>query len=246
MSVASITYAQKPAVPVGTTLLAAFAVFLTGFWGFTVLTIIPVLAQIGIEAAVTAMGLGKGALIGPQMAVTTIADCGCLFAADRLMNGQAFPTAEMGQATRRWLPLVGVVLLTTLGTALAGLLLVVPGLMLGCALSVAMPACIVEDLGVFASLKRSRELTAGHRWPIFWALAAMVLVTFGAIFLANMAIIAVSPATGPLSDLFLNAFDTVAMPVAMTLFVLLSSVLHHTLRALKEDNLPQRMTSVFR
>ena len=103
MSVASITYAQKPAVPVGTTLLAAFAVFLTGFWGFTVLTFIPVLAQIGIEAAVTAMGLGKGALIGPQMAVTTIADCGCLFAADRLMNRQAFPTAEMGQATRRQL-----------------------------------------------------------------------------------------------------------------------------------------------
>jgi hypothetical protein len=32
---------------------------------------------------------------------------------------------------------------------------------------VAMPACVVEGLGVSSSVRRSEQLTKGHRWSIF-------------------------------------------------------------------------------
>jgi hypothetical protein len=67
--------------------------------------------------------------------------------------------------------LLGVV--TTLAF-LAGLaLLVVPGLIIAVWFWVAVPVMVVERRGVRASLTRSRDLTAGSRWPIF----ALVLLS---------------------------------------------------------------------
>jgi hypothetical protein len=41
------------------------------------------------------------------------------------------------------------------------------GLITFTACFVAIPACVVEERGVSASMRRSMELTAGHRWKIF-------------------------------------------------------------------------------
>jgi hypothetical protein len=48
---------------------------------------------------------------------------------------------------------------------------VVPGLITFTACLVAIPACVVEERGVSASMSRSMELTAGHRWKIFGLIA---------------------------------------------------------------------------
>jgi hypothetical protein len=50
---------------------------------------------------------------------------------------------------------------------LTALLLSAPLWMLGTIWFVATPACVLERLGVFQSLGRSRTLTQGHRWRIF-------------------------------------------------------------------------------
>jgi hypothetical protein len=52
------------------------------------------------------------------------------------------------------------------GLRYASPLILIPGVMLLMMWSVGMPVCVVERLGPFGSLARSRELTKGHRWKI--------------------------------------------------------------------------------
>lgn len=78
-------------------------------------------------------------------------------------------------ATIRNLPAIVVLsvvasLLSTLGLAL----LVVPGLWLYAVYSVTVPAIVIEGSG-FRALGRSAELTRNYRWPIFLALALVLL-----------------------------------------------------------------------
>lgn len=65
------------------------------------------------------------------------------------------------------LPVVGIAIVTALATLLGTLLLVIPGLIVMTVLWVAVPAAVVERLGVSASLKRSADLTRGNRWRVF-------------------------------------------------------------------------------
>ncbi|HEY1926279.1 MAG TPA: hypothetical protein VGG92_02345 [Caulobacteraceae bacterium] len=68
---------------------------------------------------------------------------------------------------RHVLPLFGILLLLGISVVLGLILLVVPGIIVALALSVATPARVGERLGVFASLQRSWDLTRGFRWRIF-------------------------------------------------------------------------------
>jgi len=97
-------------------------------------------------------------------------------------------------AIRFLLPTLGIGLLVGLGSALAMIALVVPGIILWLGWSVSVPVLIQERLGVFGSMSRSRVLTKGNRWPLFglfliliiiaaviqWAIALVVLL-FGGI-----------------------------------------------------------------
>jgi hypothetical protein len=70
-------------------------------------------------------------------------------------------------AVRRLLPLIGLALLETVLLLLGLILLVVPGFMLYTMWLVAVAACVVERTGPWRSLRRSQELTKGHRWKVF-------------------------------------------------------------------------------
>jgi hypothetical protein len=74
--------------------------------------------------------------------------------------------------------IVGVSFVCTLGMLLGFLLLVVPGVIVAMALWVAVPACVVERLGVAASIRRSLELTRGQRWRLLLMYVAIVLVSY--------------------------------------------------------------------
>ncbi|MDP9421941.1 MAG: hypothetical protein M3Q19_03755 [Pseudomonadota bacterium] len=77
-----------------------------------------------------------------------------------------------------FLPLVGLSLVTSVATTLGMLLLIIPGLMLMTAWSVAAPALIEERLGVIEAIERSNELTRGSRWKIFLLLFLVGMVTW--------------------------------------------------------------------
>lgn len=91
-----------------------------------------------------------------------------LHAAFQSMRGRPVSLGEsIAGGLSRFLPLLGVMILFTLGATLGFLLLIVPGIILMVMWYVAVPACVLERTGPARSLGRSRELTKGYRWKIF-------------------------------------------------------------------------------
>jgi hypothetical protein len=84
-----------------------------------------------------------------------------------LRGARASLVACIAVGLRRFIPALGVALLTMLAVAGGTLLLIVPGVIVGCMLYVAVPASIVEKPGVLGALRRSRELTDGRKVDIF-------------------------------------------------------------------------------
>jgi uncharacterized membrane protein len=74
------------------------------------------------------------------------------------------------------LPLIGMTILLILGLMLGFTLLVIPGVILYIMWSVAAPALVVEETGVFAAFGRSRFLTKGARWKIFGLQLLLVVI----------------------------------------------------------------------
>jgi len=83
----------------------------------------------------------------------------------------------LSQALRFAVPVIGLMILWTLGVGVGFVFLVIPGIILVCMWAVAIPALVEEHTGVSRAFARSRELTRGHRWKIF-GLLMVVLISF--------------------------------------------------------------------
>jgi hypothetical protein len=66
---------------------------------------------------------------------------------------------------RRLLRVIGLQIVTFIGLALAFIALIVPGIWLYAAWSVAVPCLLIERRGIFRALGRSRRLVKGRWWP---------------------------------------------------------------------------------
>jgi uncharacterized membrane protein len=80
-------------------------------------------------------------------------------------------------AFRRFLPLITLALLETLLLVLGIILLIVPGIIFYTMWMVAVAACVVERTGPWRSLRRSQELTKGHRWKMFGLFLVLMLLS---------------------------------------------------------------------
>jgi hypothetical protein len=85
------------------------------------------------------------------------------------------------QALKRYFPLLGTVLLFYLAMLAGFSLFVVPALFLVAMWYIAFPACLLEELGPIASLKRSAELTHGSRLRII-IVHSLVMVAYFVLF----------------------------------------------------------------
>ena len=85
--------------------------------------------------------------------------------------------ASLGESARAGLiviiPLIGLALLTSVGITLGLVLLIVPGVMLMVAWSVATPVLVEERQGIIESIQRSNDLTRGSRSKIFLLLVVV-------------------------------------------------------------------------
>lgn len=79
----------------------------------------------------------------------------------------------------RLFPVMFVAIVTGIAIMLGTLLLIVPGIILACMLFVAVPSAVVEKNGVRGALARSRELTRGSRFNIFWVVLLLGLIDSG-------------------------------------------------------------------
>lgn len=87
--------------------------------------------------------------------------------------------ACISKGIMRFFPTLGVVLLSLLCIAGGFILLIIPGVILYCMLYVSTQASVLEQPGLLGALKRSRELTSGHKLEIFGLLFVLGLLGFG-------------------------------------------------------------------
>ncbi|GAA0653451.1 glycerophosphoryl diester phosphodiesterase membrane domain-containing protein [Brevundimonas lenta] len=148
---------------------------------------------------------------------------------------------------RMMLPLLGLAIIAGLGTGLGMILLIVPGLILAVLWVVAAPSVVVEKRGVFESLQRSRDLTRGHRWPVFGLLMIYFVLSWVIGFaVGGLSIAAGGTFTGGSSNLLV---DIITGPLVNVVSGVVASAgvaaLYYELRTAKEGVGSNELLSVF-
>lgn len=160
----------------------------------TPFVIVAALLVVAPEVLIAVMRQGAGA-DGPQvermlnlienLTVGAIGQGALIYAALQVMAKGTVSTPESFSAgVRLWGPVLGINILAGLGALLGLILLIVPGIFLAVAWSMALPIRIAGQPGVGAALEKSFALTRGSRWMIFaiWlVLVAVAIVAFGAV-----------------------------------------------------------------
>jgi hypothetical protein len=111
-------------------------------------------------------------IVGQIVSVTLV------YGSMQALRGQRVTVGEcISQGMRRLGAALGVAILSGIGIALGMVLLIVPGLILATMWAVAIPAAVIEETGVTASLSRSQQLTSGRRWRVLGAYLVTFLIT---------------------------------------------------------------------
>jgi hypothetical protein len=182
------------------------------------------------------------ALIAIILAIllNALSQAAILYGAFQEMRGRPVSLMDsLAKGLARFLPVIGMSICLGLGIMIGFILLIVPGVILWIMWSVAMPACVVERLGPFNSMSRSRELTKGHRWAIF-GIFLLVTIAGGIVQKGlEMLLTAIAGATAAI----------VVLWVWQALFVLFEAILviviYHDLRVAKEGVDVEQIASVF-
>jgi hypothetical protein len=140
---------------------------------------------------------------------------------------------------RRIGPIAGVSIVQTTALIIGLAILAVPGIILWTMLYVAVPACIGEEAGIVASLKRSAALTKGDRWRIF-GLGTVVVLAVGipAVIIQQLGFKLGGPAGFSVAEYLLQ---TVSMPFQATV----ATLTYQALRTAKEGVAAQTLAEVF-
>jgi hypothetical protein len=131
-------------------------------------------------------------------------------------------------AGRVW-PLLAVLVLTWLLTMLGLVLFVVPGIVVGVLLAVAVPALVVEGVGARAAILRSWSLVAGRWWHTFGTLLLAWLLLGLTVNLVTR-----TPAAAGLGWLAQTVVQALAIILVTPFAALVGVVLHRDLRARQE------------
>jgi len=124
--------------------------------------------------------------------------------------------ASLAAALPKVLPLLGLTIIMAIGIGFGMLLLIVPGVILYLIWSVASPALVAEDIGVFEAFGRSSELTKGNRVKIFGMFFLLGALLIGVSMVLGFFLVA----TGTLQGLV-----TGSIPIAYTLINAIVSTL---------------------
>jgi hypothetical protein len=149
------------------------------------------------------------------------------------LQGNAAPAAAaLGQGLKRAVPIIGLAASTTVLVGAGLLLLVVPGVVIALMLSVAVPVLMVEGRGVRDSLARSRQLTAGLRWPLLGVFVAAVAGCMALVALVTLPFDFLLPQDGAIT--LIGAILEMAAQLFTTVFLaVVVAVTYHELRAAK-------------
>jgi hypothetical protein len=232
---------------VGVVLSKSFATFSSNLGSFLLLAFVPMIpvlafafmAQTGVQQGSPQSYIAwSGALSGIlTFVLQMVAQATTLYGAFQQMSGQSFTISQsLAVGLRRALPVFAVALVSGLATGLATLLLIVPGLILLCMFYVAIPACVIEKLGVMDSLNRSAVLTKGCRWQIFGQILLVGVIVAVVQFVLTRFV-----GGGTLAKLLNFAW----LVVDTSFVAVLHAVSYHDLRVAKEGIAIDNLANVF-
>jgi hypothetical protein len=163
-----------------------------------------------------------------------------LYGAFQDMRGRPVNLTESLQVGfRRFFPIIGLAIVMYFLIMLGTMLLIVPGLILLTMWFVATPVCVVETLGPLKSMRRSSQLTKGHRWKIFGLI--LLVAVLGSVIIGgiNLSLEAMAgPILSLIGGVLLNgvwgAFNAIAVVVT-----------YHDLRVAKEGTNIEQIAAVF-
>lgn len=229
-------------IKVGSTLGRGFTIWLKNIVPFSLLSLLISLPLVAIPFAVPleewAQGLLDalftvigGAVLGGMLASTVF----------QQLRGRATSLGDtVSVGVSRLFPVLGTGLLAGICVWLGTLACIIPGLILQCALFVAVPACVVEKPGVMGSLNRSFSLTKGSRWPIFGvSFVAGIFATLCA-FVLGMAIAGLGA-----DERTINALSSALGLVMAVPNSVMQAVVYHDLRLGKEGVGVDELVEVF-
>ena len=146
--------------------------------------------------------------------------------------------ASFALALRRFFPVFGTLICMGVVIGFGFILLLVPGIIWATMFAVAVPVCVVERLGPFHSLGRSRFLTKGHRWKILGIALVLLLIA-----------VAVDIATGvgtfTVGLTFGHLIDFLVQSALGAFWSVLAVVIYHDLRVSREGVTTDRIAAVF-
>jgi hypothetical protein len=247
-------------VSVGRLVSRSFSVWWSNILKFAALTLLVIVPAVGLVAGVTyasvAAARGGGGfpaagLFGPQLVIIVIfpvtllamvVQMGALtYGAVQHLAGRPVRFGPMLAAgLRRALPLIGVGIVAGAMVMTGFLLLVVPGIIVGCAVGVAIPAVVVEKIGPIAAIKRSFGLTRGHRLTFFAASFVLGMVVSASNLAMQLGVVLLGE-LGSAAALF----GGVVYLLVAALPMLLPAVAYHELRAAKEGIVTEELVKVF-
>jgi hypothetical protein len=246
---------------VGNVFSRAWSVFSRNFLTFMVVTGIASLPQLLIPqpkqgAAAIADPYGNLGLtflaVFLGIVLGTLSQAIVLYGAFQDMRGRPVSLADcLKVGLNRFFPIVGLALSVGLGVMVGSILLFFPGLMLYMMWFVATPACVVERLGPFRSMGRSRQLTKGYRWRLF-GLALLILIPVaivGSLLVAAMAILlgtgSVLGLPAVLATPFGQVINLVWSAAWGAFYAVIVVVTYHDLRVAKEGVDTEQIAAVF-
>ena len=145
------------------------------------------------------------------------------------------------------LPLIGLSIVFAVGVAIGFILLFVPGVVLLLMWAVAVPALVVERVGIFDALRRSAELTKGARWKILGLFLVLLLIYW--VLEAILGVVGLKmygAATAATGLTVANIIGSVILgTVFNTLWGTIQPSLYVELRQAKEGDSAERLAEVF-
>ncbi len=235
---------------IGNVINRAFEICTANFPFFFLVTLVVALPNLLIQMNKPVVVAGQPPQLGSFFALiglsvilaivlNTIGEAVILYGAFQRLRGMPLQPGEAFQrAIARFLPLLGLGLLSGLAILFGMMLLLVPGFILIVMWAVVVPACLVEGMGPVESMSRSAALTKGYRWQIFFTMAIVWIVN-----LVGSAILGlVLRPTGPVVAAIGNLVWTAAWAVYWNCLLIM---IYHDLRVAKEGIDTKQIASVF-
>jgi membrane-anchored glycerophosphoryl diester phosphodiesterase (GDPDase) len=185
------------------------------------------------------------AVVAVTLVLAMVVFGGMTYGALQHLAGKPFTFGSMLRAgLRRAWPLFLVGTVAYVLVLLGMIALIVPGIIVGIALSVALPIVVAEErAGVGQTIKRSFALTKGSRGTIFGAMLVVFLALWAASLVGNLATAAVA-SNQPLAIVGFTLSMIVQLAMAPLTFVL-CAVAYHDLRVAKEGVDTGNLAAVF-